>query len=117
MGVKGTNQRHSRLVFTLGRMLAGQRPLKPLLLTQIIMHYEVMSSKKRGTLKYTRLASYFTKGLQRNISFDHSDFSLIINVNILLIEITQRPRANGGFSLTHPQGQWGNIKQEMAHWL
>ena len=59
--------------------------------------------RKVGAPKYTCLGHYFTEALQRNISFDHFDFSLIINVNILLIEITQRSRADRGFSWTHHQ--------------
>lgn len=66
------------------------KPLKPLLLKCIKLQ---SLQRRKGKLKYTHLASYFTKALQRNISFDRFDFSLIINVNILLIEITQRPWA------------------------
>ena len=104
MAVKGTNQRHCRLVFTLGRTADPAQAFEAALAhTNHNALWSNVFKEKGGNWSIHFWASYFTKTLQRNISFDHSDFSLIINMKILLTEITQRPWADGGFTLTHHQ--------------
>lgn len=85
-----------------GRLLTLHRPLKTLLFAQIIMPYEVMSSNKRVEIEIYMSSSSFTLALQRNISFDHFDFSSVRNVNKLLKEIRML-KTFGGFHLAHHQ--------------
>lgn len=114
MAVKGTNQRHSRLVFTLGRTADPAQAFEAALAhTDHNALWSNVFKEKGGNWSIHFSASYFTKALQRNISFDHSDLSLIINVKILLTEIAQRLWADGDFNLTSHQH---NEEDTVGNW-